>query len=138
MLGFISWRMIQFNVFFVHAVRYGSEFVFFFCRQTPNCSSIICWKRIVLSLPSCPFAWMYFYSIDLFIFISESHCSQCVTVVSQSGVRCCQSSNVAVLEFPAVMYLLHVHSNFIFSLSVFFIKTLKELWMILYWIYRSI
>lgn len=119
MLGFISRHMIQFNVFFVHGVRYGSEFTFFFCMQTPNCSSIICWKRIALSLPSCPFVWVYFHSTDLFIFISEprclGYCSQSVLVQVLSVLQCgCCSS-----ELPAVMYLLHVHSNFLVSLSVF-------------------
>ena len=136
MLGFISWHMIQFNVFFVHAVRYGSEFVFFFCMQTPNCSSIICWKRIVLSLPSCPFAWVYFYSIDLFIFISESHClgyySQSVSGQVLSILQCCCSWVPSCYVSSACPF------RFYSQLVSFFIKTLKELWMILYWIYRSI
>lgn len=95
MLGFISRHMIQFNVFFVHAVRYGSEFIFFFCMQTPNCSSIICWKRIALS---CPVVHLYgCISTPLIcLFLYQSH-TVLVTVVSQSWFRYCQSSNVAAV-----------------------------------------
>lgn len=135
MLGFISRRMIRFNIFFVHAVRYGSEFIFFFCMQTPNGSSIICWKRIVLSLPSCPFVWVYFYSTDLFIFISEpcclGYCRQSVSV---------QVLSMLLLFFRVASYYVSSACPFEFysQLVSFFIKTPKDLWMILYWIYKSI
>ena len=137
MLGFISRRMIRFNIFFVHAVRYGSEFIFFFCMQTPNGSSIICWKRIVLSLPSCPFVWVYFYSFDLFI-LYQSH-AVLVTVVSQSRLD--------IVTCPMLLLFFRVASYYVSSacpfefysqLVSFFIKTPKDLWMILYWIYKSI
>ena len=88
-------RVICFQLIFIHSAGYGSEFIFFFCMQTPNCSSIICWKRIALS---CPVVCLYgCISTPLIcLFLYQSH-TVLVTVVSQSWFRYCQSSNVAAV-----------------------------------------
>lgn len=137
MLGFISgvWFSLMYFLYMVWGMDQSS--LSSACRHLIVPASFV-GKEFPLSLPSCPFVWVYFHSTDLFIFISEPrclrYCSQSVLVQVLSVLQCGCCSGVASYFFISSA----CPFQFFSQLVSFFIKTPKDLWMILYWIYRSI